>query len=98
MFVAEILWYPKPSLRSLAQVLFAHYLQHSILLGLYFDHNCNLNSYISHILNWWQQLGSVLLAQSREMLPRALAAGTIILLVARFASEALTARPIAGNM
>src|SRR5215216_2307686 len=55
-FVAEILWNPKSLLHPLAQILFAHYLRHSILLCLKSDHNCNLNSYISHTLNWRQQL------------------------------------------
>src|SRR5215211_5613073 len=55
-FIAEILWNPKSLPHSLAQILLTHHLGYSILLCLESDHNCNLNSYISHALNWWQQL------------------------------------------
>src|SRR5215211_2031357 len=55
-FVAEILWNPKSLSHPLAQILFTHYLCYSILLCLQSDHNCNLNSYLSHTINWWQQL------------------------------------------
>src|SRR5919112_764647 len=55
-FVIKILWDPKSLSHSLAQILFTHCLCYSILLCLKSDRNCNLNSYISHTLNWWQQL------------------------------------------